>query len=134
MKRMAELSFFCLIAIVVGLGTNKISLEVSMLKTLRQTVNQNERLCNEIRGRNELLLGLEEANLNLKTSLDESVELVTSLSTQVEDLSREIDRLKYLVGSKERTIEQLQDTISDLRKLIQEEANDTDNSISVETP
>ena len=134
MKRMIELGVLCLVGIVVGLTANKIGVEASMLQSLKQTINQNERLCSQIQTRNEMLRYLEEANVNLKTSLDESVELVTALSTQVEELSREVDQLRYLVESKERTIKELQNTITDLRELIQEEINDTNDSISVETP
>jgi len=131
---MIELGVLCLVGIVVGLTANKIGVEASMLQSLKQTINQNERLCSQIQTRNEMLRYLEEANVNLKTSLDESVELVTALSTQVEELSREVDQLRYLVESKERTIKELQNTITDLRELIQEEINDTNDSISVETP
>lgn len=131
MKRVIELCFLCLVGIVVGLATNKISVEVSMLQTLKHTVSQNQYLCERVQQRNQQLLAFEEANLNLKSSLDESVALITGLTVQVEELSRDIDRLEYLVSSKERTIKELQKTITELRQLIKEVPNDTNDSVPV---
>jgi peptidoglycan hydrolase CwlO-like protein len=89
----------------------------------------------DINKRNQMLLGLQEANLNLKTSLDESVALVSTLTIQIEELSRDIDRLEYLVESKERTIKSLEETVAELRKIIKSgEPNDTNNSVPVEAP
>jgi peptidoglycan hydrolase CwlO-like protein len=135
MKRIVELIFFCLIAAIVGFATNKVSTEITLLRTYQQITAQNHHLCMDINKRNQMLLGLQEANLNLKTSLDESVALVSTLTIQIEELSRDIDRLEYLVESKERTIKSLEETVAELRKIIKSgEPNDTNNSVPVEAP
>jgi predicted RNase H-like nuclease (RuvC/YqgF family) len=120
---------------VAGLTINKVSTEVSLLVTIQQLVDQNQNLLTKLELRDKMLMGLEQESTLLKSSLDESVEIVTKMANEIELLHRDLDRMSYTLESKDRTIEELRATVETLRTLIEKKEDDvsnTNDSVTIE--
>ena len=124
------------VGVTVGFAANKLTSEVSLLKTIISLTDQNEKLLAEIAGRDTLLRAMEEQEGLLKASLNQSVQLCATMQEEIDELQKQQDMLIITIKQKDQEIAGLLNTIDTLKKAIEGENNVPSpvNPVPVPTP
>jgi hypothetical protein len=124
------------VGVTVGFAANKLTSEVSLLRTIISLTEQNENLLAEIAGRDALLRSMEEQEGLLKASLNQSVQLCATMQEEIDELHKQQDILIMTIRRKEQEIADLLNTIDTLKKVIEGGADvpNPDNPVPVPTP
>jgi hypothetical protein len=124
------------VGVTVGFAANKLTSEVSLLKTIISLTDQNEKLLAEIAGRDTLLRAMEEQEGLLKASLNQSVQLCATMQEEIDELQKQQDMLIITIKQKDQEIAGLLNTIDTLKKAIEGGNNvpSPDNPVPVPTP
>lgn len=123
-KRMFIGIMSLVIGAFVGICANKITSEMTMLKTVVEVMEQSAALQDGIAVRDKMLLAQEEETKLLKASLEESVALAAQLQEEVESAAEDLLRTRAEVTRLQNVIKNLEETIQQLKEATDEETPD----------
>lgn len=101
---------------LIGMVSNKVSTELSLLRTIVSLTELNNAGLKEIDARNTLLLAQEEQLAKQQASLNDCVALITTQQEEIDKAAEEINRMRLEIATKTSIINDLKKVIEELKK------------------